>query len=88
MQWRLKGCDLNKDVEVTDILQVTAIDIQLKHADGIFRSYIKSVHEEAMDQSRRIRYPKLSNLRSRKEFQETLREIRKKIDELLELLKN
>ena len=48
MQWILTGCDINKDVTVSDMLQLTAINIQLKDADRVFRLYIKSLGDKAV----------------------------------------
>ena len=48
MKWILTGCDINKDVIVTDMLQLTAINIQLKDADRVFRLYIKSLGDKAI----------------------------------------
>ena len=36
MQWRLSGCDINKDIEISDLMQLSAINIQLKSADRVF----------------------------------------------------
>jgi hypothetical protein len=41
LNWILKQCDLNKDVEIDYIAQLTLPDIQLKSADRIFRLYVK-----------------------------------------------
>ncbi|MFZ0511182.1 MAG: hypothetical protein WAM14_06215 [Candidatus Nitrosopolaris sp.] len=43
IEWVLIGCDINKDITVTDMLQLSAINIQLKDADRVFRVYIKSL---------------------------------------------
>jgi hypothetical protein len=48
IKWILTGCDINKDVTVSDMLQLTAIDIQLKDADRVFRLYIKSLGDKAV----------------------------------------
>jgi hypothetical protein len=48
MKWILTGCDINKDVTVSDKLQLTAINIQLKDADKVFRLYIKSLGDKAV----------------------------------------
>ncbi len=40
MEWRLVGCDINRDIEITDLCG--GLDIRLKHADRVFRLYIKS----------------------------------------------
>jgi hypothetical protein len=42
MEWRHRQCDLNKEVEVSCMVQQTATDIQLKDADRVFRLYLKS----------------------------------------------
>jgi hypothetical protein len=41
LNWILKQCDLNKDVEIDDMTQLTFPDIQLKSADRVFRLYVK-----------------------------------------------
>jgi hypothetical protein len=38
IKWIFTGCDINKDVTVSDMLQLTAINIQLKDADNTARS--------------------------------------------------
>src|SRR5215469_5510912 len=48
MKWVLTGCDINKDVTVSDKLQLPAINIQLKDADRVFRLYIKSLGDKAV----------------------------------------
>jgi hypothetical protein len=48
MNWILTGCDINKDIRVTDRYQLTAINIQLKEADRVFRLYIKSLGDRAV----------------------------------------
>ena len=46
--WVLIGCDINKDITVTDMLQLTAINIQFKEAGRVFRLYVKSLGDEAV----------------------------------------
>ncbi|MFY9798762.1 MAG: hypothetical protein WA323_15820 [Candidatus Nitrosopolaris sp.] len=48
IKWVLTGCDINKDITVTDMLQLSAINIQLKDADMVFRLYIKSLGDKAV----------------------------------------
>lgn len=47
-KWVLTGCDINKDITVTDMLQLSAINIQLKNAGKVFRLYIKSCGDKAV----------------------------------------
>ena len=66
MKWILTGCDINKDVTVSDKLQLTAIDIQLKDADRVFRLYIKSLGDKAVyraEESLKMRCPIVDVLR-------------------------
>ena len=51
VNWRLVQCDINKDVEVTEKMQLTLPDIQLTDADQVFRLYIKSQHNKAVYRS-------------------------------------
>ena len=46
-EWILTGCDINKDITVSDTLQLSAINIQLKEANRVFRLYIKSRGDKA-----------------------------------------
>jgi hypothetical protein len=46
--WVLTGCDINKDVTVSNMLQLSAINIQLKDANRVFRIYIKSLGDKAV----------------------------------------
>lgn len=48
MEWRLSGCDINKDIEISDMVQLSSIDIQLNCADRVFRLYVKSLHDKAV----------------------------------------
>jgi hypothetical protein len=48
MEWHLSECDINKDIEISDIMQLSSIDIQLKYAVRVFRQYVKSLHDKAV----------------------------------------
>ncbi len=41
--WILIGCDINKDVQIDDMSQLTGINIQVKSALGVFRAYVKRI---------------------------------------------
>jgi hypothetical protein len=47
LNWILKQCDLNKDIEIDDKAQLTLPDIQLKSADRVFRMYVKIIKDKA-----------------------------------------
>jgi hypothetical protein len=48
MDWQLLECDINKDIEVSDQLHFTGLNIQVKHLDHLFRIYIKSMGEKTV----------------------------------------
>jgi hypothetical protein len=48
LRWVLKACDLNRDVEISDEMQITLPDIQLKYAGRVFRLYVKALGERAL----------------------------------------
>jgi archaellin len=43
MDWQLTECDINKDIKVSHFFHYTGIKIQVKHADHLFRVYVKSM---------------------------------------------
>lgn len=47
MEWILKQCDLNKDIEIDETGQLTLPDIQLTHMDRVFRQYVKIIEGKA-----------------------------------------
>ena len=47
LSWVLKQCDLNKDIEISDKAQIALPDIQLIHADRVFRLYVKIIEGKA-----------------------------------------
>lgn len=47
MEWILKQCDLNKDIEIDGKAQLTLPDIQLTHMDRVFRQYVKIMNGKA-----------------------------------------
>ena len=48
MQWDLTQFDINKDVKVSDWMQVTGIKVQIKHLDHLFRIYVKSMEKDTV----------------------------------------
>ncbi|HYF98869.1 MAG TPA: hypothetical protein VD815_02130 [Candidatus Saccharimonadales bacterium] len=44
-KWVLKYCDVNKDIEVSSVAQVTLPDLQIPFVDKAFRAYVKSIGE-------------------------------------------
>jgi hypothetical protein len=48
LEWQLTECDINKDIKVSDLLHFSAIKVQVKHLDHLFRIYIKSMGEDTV----------------------------------------
>ena len=48
MQWYLTQCDINRDVRISDWLQFTGLNIQVRHALRLFRIYIKSKGKDTL----------------------------------------
>jgi hypothetical protein len=46
--WILIGCDVNKDVQIGDMTQLTGLNIQVKSAIGVFRGYVKRIGDKAV----------------------------------------
>ena len=42
------GCDVNKDIQIDDMAQLTCINIQVKSALGVFRGYVKRMEDKAV----------------------------------------
>jgi hypothetical protein len=45
-RWVLKCCDVNKDVEISRVAQVTLPDLQIPFVDKAFRAYVKPMDDE------------------------------------------
>ena len=48
LTWHMTQCDINKDIIVSEWLQVTALKIQVSHFDHLFRLYIKSLSKDTV----------------------------------------
>ena len=48
MEWCVTECDINKDTKVSDLFHFSAVRIQVKHLDHLFRIYIKSMGEDTV----------------------------------------
>jgi len=48
MQWHLTECEINRDVKVSDWMQFTGLNIQVRHAFHLFRIYIKAKGQDSL----------------------------------------
>lgn len=47
-KWVLKCCDVNKDVKISSVAQVTLPDLQIPFVDKAFRAYVKPMDEDVV----------------------------------------
>ena len=87
IDWRLKQCDVNKDIEISDKMQFTLPDIQLKYVGRVFRTYVKVLGDRTV-------YRGEESLKVDLRFSDAFDSIRnpntnlqKKIDELTDLVR-
>jgi hypothetical protein len=48
MDWYMTECDINKDIKISHLLHLSAIKVQVKYLDHLFRIYIKSMGIETV----------------------------------------
>jgi hypothetical protein len=48
MEWHITECDINKDIKISHLLHFSAIKVQVKYLDHIFRIYIKAMGKETV----------------------------------------
>jgi hypothetical protein len=58
LEWELTECDINKDIKVSDVLHFTAIKIQVKHLDHLFRIYVKAMSKDTVCRVEENKHPK------------------------------
>jgi hypothetical protein len=46
--WALIGCDVNKDIQIDDMAQLSSLNIQVKSALGVFRGYVKRLEDKTV----------------------------------------
>ena len=46
-KWILKECDVNKDIEIDSLAQITLPDIQIPLFERALRGYVKSIDDKA-----------------------------------------
>lgn len=86
IDWRLIQCDLNKDIEINDKMQLSLPCIQLRHVGRVFRAYVKLQNEKAacrVEESLKVDLPLtdvLDNIRNPNKGLE------RKVDYLIELV--
>jgi len=62
MDWQITECDINKDITLGHLLHLSAIKVQVKLLDHLFRIYIKSMGKETVSRVEESLHPKKSAL--------------------------
>jgi hypothetical protein len=57
MDWQITECDINKDIKISHLLHFSAIKVQVKYLDHIFRIYIKAMGKETVSRVEESLYP-------------------------------
>jgi hypothetical protein len=47
LEWILKACDVNKDIEINNMAQLTLSDIQISLVEKALRCYVKTIEDKA-----------------------------------------
>jgi hypothetical protein len=59
MDWKLNQCDVNKDIEINDMEQLTLPDVQLIGVNRVFRLYVKALEQRAyyrLEESKQVNH--------------------------------
>ena len=93
LQWELTECDINKDIKVSDLLHFTAIKIQVKHLDHLFRIYIKAMGKDTICRVEENKHPKKRAVEfindvfnPTEKLESYLKEYDKKLDQIIVIL--
>jgi len=57
MDWEITECDINKDIKVSHLLHFSAIKLQVKYLDHLFRIYIKAMGKETVSRVEESLHP-------------------------------
>ena len=94
LEWELTECDINKDIKVSDLLHFTAIKIQVKHLDHLFRIYIKAMGKDTVCRVEENKHPKKRAVEfindvfnPTEKLERYLEEYDKKLDEIIGILR-
>ena len=58
MDRHITEADSNKDIKVSDLFHFTAIKVQVRHLDHLFRIYIKSMGKDTVCRVEENKHPK------------------------------
>ena len=82
MDWQITECDINRDIKLSHLLHFSAIKIQVKYLDHLFRIYIKSMDKETVCRVEESLHPKESALETINDIFNPMEKVEKQIAEL------
>ena len=80
-RWVLKGCDVNKDVEISRVAQITLPDLQIPIVDKALRAYVKPIGAQVFY---RVEWSLIPNESVRKSLEKIMKEIKIDKESLIE----
>ena len=93
-EWEVTGCDLNKDVKVSDYFHMTALKVRIKHLDHLLGIYVKAMGQDTVLRVEETKHP---NIRAAdfitdifnpvERFQSELIDQGRKINEMYDMIK-
>ena len=79
MDWQITECDINRDIKLSHLLHFSAIKIQVKYLDHLFRIYIKSMGKETVCRIEESLHPKKSALETINDIFNPVEKVEKQI---------
>jgi hypothetical protein len=79
MEWHITECDINRDIQLGHLLHYSAIKIQVKYLDHLFRIYIKSMGRETICRVEESLHPKKSALETINDIFNPMEKVEKQI---------
>ncbi len=82
MERHITECDINRDIKLSQLLHFSAIKIQVKYLDHLFRIYIKSMDKETVCRIEESLHPKKSALETINNIFNPMERVERRISEL------
>jgi hypothetical protein len=79
MEWHITECDINRDIKLSHLLHYSAIKIQVKYLDHLFRIYIKSMGKETVSRVEESLHPKKSAIETINDIFNPMEKVEKQI---------
>ena len=88
LEWELTECDINKDIKVSNLLHFSAIKIQVKHLDHLFRIYIKALDKYTVCRVEENKQPRKPAIEFINEIFNPMERIDKRLNDISQQLNN